>query len=79
MHSRLVAISGLVALVLGVLASPHALAQHTEKAWKVGILWHATDLQEEQVMFRPFAEGMRELGYIEGKNLIFEHTFVAEK
>jgi putative ABC transport system substrate-binding protein len=65
--------------VLGVLASSHALAQHTEKVWKVGILWHAADLKEEQVMFRPFSEGMRELGYIEGKNLIFEHTFVDEK
>lgn len=30
-------------------------------------------------MFGPFAEGMRELGYAEGHNLILEHTFVDEK
>jgi putative tryptophan/tyrosine transport system substrate-binding protein len=35
--------------------------------------------EEEQVMFKPFAEGMRELGYVEGKNPVFEHTFIGEK
>jgi putative ABC transport system substrate-binding protein len=31
------------------------------------------------VMYQPFAEGMRELGYVEGRNVQFYHTFVDEK
>jgi ABC-type uncharacterized transport system substrate-binding protein len=54
------------------------LAQE-QKVWKVGILWHAANLAEEQVMFGPFSEGMRELGYVEGRNVIYYHTFVDEK
>ena len=29
-------------------------------------------------MFRPFSEGMRDLGYVEGRNVIDDHTFVDE-
>jgi putative ABC transport system substrate-binding protein len=42
-------------------------------------LWHAANLEEEAVMFGPFSRGMRELGYVEGHNLVLEHTFVDEK
>jgi len=31
------------------------------------------------VMYRPFAEGMRDLGYVEGRDVNFYHTFVDEK
>ena len=55
-----------------------ALAQQT-RIWKVGILWHAANLSEEQVMFGPFSQGMRELGYVEGRNVVYDHTFVDEK
>lgn len=72
---------GLLAFLLSaVLAWPTtSLAQEAQKVWKVGILWHAANLQEEMVMYRPFAEGMRDLGYVEGRNVNFYHTFVAEK
>jgi putative ABC transport system substrate-binding protein len=30
-------------------------------------------------MFGPLSQGMRELGYVEGRNVVFEHTFVDEK
>jgi ABC-type uncharacterized transport system substrate-binding protein len=71
-------IFALVALVIGVLASPDALGQDAKKVWKVGILWHAAGPEEEEVMFRPFVEGMRELGYIEGRNLLLDQTYVDE-
>jgi hypothetical protein len=35
-----------------VLTSPGALAQEALKVWKVSILWHAANLQEEMVMFQ---------------------------
>jgi hypothetical protein len=71
----------LVALLtcsLTVLSSPQALSQGSTKVWKVGVLWHASNLSEEQVMFGPFSEGMRDLGYVEGRNVVYDHTFVDE-
>ena len=78
MHSRSLALVALGALAVGTLAPPDASGQNPAKIWKVGILWHAANLAEEEVMFRPFAEGMRELGYVEGRNVIFDHTYVDE-
>ena len=66
-------------LIFASLASPIALAQQAQKAWKIGILWHAANLQGEMAMYQPFADGLRDLGYIEGRNINFYHTFVDEK
>jgi putative ABC transport system substrate-binding protein len=66
------------ALTFGSLCATSAFSQHTRKVWTVGILWHAANLEEEMVMFRPFSEGMRELGYVEGRNVVYHHTFVDE-
>ena len=46
-----------VAVTLGSLCATSVLSQH--KVPMVGILWHAANLEEEMVMFRPFSEGMR--------------------
>jgi putative ABC transport system substrate-binding protein len=65
-------------LVLGAIGSGSAVAQNPIKIWKVGILWHAGTPEEEEVMFRPLMEGLRELGYVEGRNLVFDQTYVDE-
>jgi len=72
---------GLMALaLLSILpASSSNAASDEKKVSKVGILWHAANLEEEAVMFGPLAQGLRELGYVEGRNVVFEHTFVDEK
>ena len=71
---------GLVALATLVASgSPASSAPDEKRIWKVGILWHAANLEEEAVMFGPLADGLRELGYVEGRNVVFEHTFVDEK
>jgi putative ABC transport system substrate-binding protein len=54
------------------------LSQGSNKVWKIAILWHAANLPEEQVMFGPFSEGMGDLGYVEGRNVVYNHTFVDE-
>jgi len=54
-------------------------AADDKKTWKIGILWHAANLEEEAVMFGPLSQGLRELGYVEGRNVVFEHTYVDEK
>ena len=66
------------AVTFGPLCATSAFGQHTKKVWTVCILWHAANLEEEMVMFRPFSEGMRELGYVEGQNVVYDHTFVDE-
>jgi putative ABC transport system substrate-binding protein len=77
MGNRFLRILTLLTVAIGTIVSS-ALAQDAKKVWKVGFLWHAANLDGEMVMFRPFAQGMRELGYIEGRNVIFEHTFADE-
>jgi putative ABC transport system substrate-binding protein len=69
----------IAALASGLFASPTHAAGDNGKVWKVGILWHAGNLEEEAVMAGPLTQGLRELGYIEGRNLVLEHTFVDEK
>jgi hypothetical protein len=79
--SRCIGKSTVVLFLIAVAtASPEALAQRAPiKGWTVGILWHAANLEGEMVMYQPFADGMRALGYVEGHNVNFDHTFVDEK
>src|SRR3954463_5080305 len=79
MRCMLRAITALVAGAIWLSLSGPASAQAAVKPWRVGILWHAGNLQEEAIMFGPLAAGLRELGYVEGSNIVFEHTFVDEK
>jgi hypothetical protein len=62
-----------------ILVSSNAIAQEAMKIWKVGVLWHAPDPQGEGPMYQAFTEGMRDLGYVEGRNVKYYHTFVDEK
>lgn len=61
-----------------VLASSNAIAQETQRTWKVGTMWHAANAQGEGPMYQAFMGGMRDLGYVEGRNVIFDHTFADE-
>jgi len=58
----------IAALALGVFAAPVDGVADDRKVWKVGILWHAANLEEEAVMAGPLTQGLRELGYVEGRN-----------
>src|SRR5215510_3960578 len=53
-----------------ILAGPFAVAaQRTEKAWRVGAL---SGQQPESPMWAPLRQQLRELGYVEGQNLVIE-------
>jgi len=50
-----------------------ARAQQAGKNPTVGILWHAGNAQEEGLIFSAMIEGFKALGYVDGKNIKFEH------
>ena len=54
-------------------------AQQPGKIPKVGVLWHAGNEQEEAIYLGALRQGLNDLGYIDGKNIILENRFPAEK
>ncbi len=56
-----------------------ALAQQGGKAPKIGVLWHAGSAEEEKIPLGGLVEGFRDLGYVDGKNIVFEHRFPNEQ
>ena len=67
----------LIALGAGALALPLAsFAQQQGKIWRVGFLAaRHVDFVDSDNFYGPFRQGMRELGYVEGKNLVIEWRF----
>jgi len=49
------------------------------KSIRVGMLWHAASEEEERMYLSEFRRGMADLGYVEGKNLILDNRFPAER
>src|SRR6266478_2592852 len=70
----------LVGLVVSSLSTAlPAFAQQGGKAPKVGVLWHAGSAEEEKIPLGGLVEGFRDLGYVDGKNIVFEHRFPNEQ
>jgi putative ABC transport system substrate-binding protein len=55
-----------------------AHAQSTTGIPTVGVLWHAGGPQEEQPYFDALMQGFKDVGYVEGRNIRFEHRFPNE-
>jgi putative ABC transport system substrate-binding protein len=68
-----VAVSGLLPSSLA-----HAQSRPGRKP-RVGVLWHAANVEEETPYYQSLAEGFRQLGYIEERNLTVDHRFPDEK
>lgn len=62
------------AMGAGALVAPLAcFAQRADRVWRVGFLSQRhVDFVDSDYYYGPFRQGMRELGYVEGKNLIIE-------
>ena len=64
------ALGCIVTLTLSLLAVPLAAgAQPAGKVWRIGVLLGAP---RETPRYAPFHQGLRELGYVEGQNLVLE-------
>ena len=57
---------------LGVLAQP------VGKLPRVGVLWHAGSAEEEAIYLGSLLEGLKLLGYVDGKTIVLEHRFPNE-
>jgi putative ABC transport system substrate-binding protein len=68
-----------IGLVGGAAAWPVVVqAQQPGRIPVIGFLWHAANQAEEGLFFDWTREGFTQLGYIPGKNIIFEDRFAAE-
>ena len=56
-----------------------ALAQQGGKAPVIGVLWHAGSAEEEKIPLGVLVQGFRDLGYVDGTNIVFEHRFPNEQ
>jgi putative ABC transport system substrate-binding protein len=70
-----------IALGMGALAAPlGSFAQQQGKVWRVGFLsTRRRPISFDLDLLGPFVQGMRDLGYLEGKNLVIEWRFADGK
>jgi putative ABC transport system substrate-binding protein len=55
-----------------------ALAQQSRKIPRIGVLWHAGSAEEEAIYLGALRQGLSDLGYVEGQNIVLENRFPAE-
>jgi putative ABC transport system substrate-binding protein len=67
-----------IALLASAAASPATVrAQQAAKVPRIGIL--SDERRSRAESFEPFAQGLRELGWVEGQNVAFEHRYAEGK
>jgi hypothetical protein len=54
-------------------------AQQVDRVRRIGVLWHAASAEDEAVYLGALREGLAELGYVEGRNIVLENRFPAEQ
>jgi putative ABC transport system substrate-binding protein len=69
----------IITLVCGAIATLPSLARaQASRIPRVGVLWHAGSAAEEGSYYTGLLEGFRDLGYVDGRNIILEHRFPNE-
>jgi putative ABC transport system substrate-binding protein len=71
----------LIALLGGaVVALPLAAhAQQPRKMYRIGVLWHGANAEEEAIYLAALRQGLDDFGYVEGQNIVLEMRFPAEE
>ena len=67
-----------VVLVLSLTRAPLAPQAQTGKLPRIGFLGNTTAVLEANLV-RPFRDGLRELGYVEGQNILIEYRWAEGK
>jgi putative tryptophan/tyrosine transport system substrate-binding protein len=68
------AIAGLCAAVLQP-SRPHA----QPRIPRIGVLWHAGSAEEERIPLAALRQGLQDLGYIDGRNIVLENRYPNEE
>jgi putative ABC transport system substrate-binding protein len=69
----------LLTSLAGALAAPLAAgAQAAGKVWRIGFILSGTASETEHLA-KALNEGLRELGYVEGRNVVFERRFAEDR
>src|SRR5260370_12532509 len=66
------AIAAFVAVLLLVVAPPPAFAQPAGKVWRIGYLSLTSDTVSYRAWLAALRDGLRDLGYVDGENIIIE-------
>jgi putative ABC transport system substrate-binding protein len=61
-----------VALGASALAAPFAFAQQQGKVWRIGYLGDGSASARAPSTLEPFRKGLRDLGYVEGRNIVID-------
>jgi putative ABC transport system substrate-binding protein len=56
-----------------------SIAQKSNSMSRVGVLWHAGSAEEEGIYLNVLKQAFNDLGYVEGRNIVFENRFPAEQ
>lgn len=67
-----------ITLLGGAGVSIAARAQGAGKLHCIGVLWHAGSAEEEAIYLGAFQDGLKALGYIDGKTVVLEQRFPNE-
>jgi len=62
-----------ITLLGGAAAAVWPCAVHGDQVYRVGFLWDGPDVFPDEI--EAFRQGLRELGYVEGRNLAFEYRW----
>ena len=63
-----------IALALGTIAASGRLRAQTKTRWRIGFLGNSTATLEANLV-GPFRDGLRELGYVEGRNIVIDYRW----
>src|SRR3974377_1717840 len=56
-----------------------AHAQQPRKMYKIGVLWHGANAEEEAIYVAALRQGLNDFGNVEGQNVVLEMRFPAEQ
>ena len=68
----------LLVVLGGALAAPFAVRAQQQRVYRIGFLGNSTAALEANLV-GPFREGLRDLGYVEGRNIVIEYRWAEGK
>ena len=54
-------------------------AQQPRKMYRIGVLWHGANVEQEAIYLAALRQGLADFGYVEGQNVVLEMRFPAEQ